>query len=184
MAQGKTDLSKFNNDWYSPGSGLKRAIWYFFNLFFISNRFFPFMGIKKLVLRLFGAKVGKGVILKPGINIKYPWKLSIGDHSWIGEGVWIDNLGDVRIGSHVCLSQGAMLLCGNHDYSKETFDLMVGDITLEDGVWIGAQAIVCPGITCSSHSVLAVKSVATKNLDPNGIYQGNPAVKVKERLIS
>lgn len=184
MTQGRTDLSQFNNDWYEPGSSLKRAIWYFFNLMLIRNRYFPFMGIKKLVLRVFGAKVGKGVILKPGVSIKYPWKLSIGSYTWIGEGVWIDNLGEVRIGGNVCLSQGAMLLCGNHDYSKVSFDLMVGDITLEDGVWIGAQAIVCPGVTCSSHAVLAVKSVATKNLDPNGIYQGNPAVKIKERTIS
>lgn len=98
--------------------------------------------------------------------------------------MWIDNLGIVAIGNHCCLSQGAMLLCGNHDYSKSTFDLMVGDITLEDGVWIGAKSIVCPGIICHSHSVLSVGSVATKNLEAHTIYQGNPAVRVKDRVIS
>jgi putative colanic acid biosynthesis acetyltransferase WcaF len=74
-----------------------------------------------------------------------------------------------------------MLLCGNHNYKKESFDLMTGKIIIEDGVWIGAKAIVCPGVTCHSHSVLSVGSVATKDLDANSIYQGNPAVKIKSR---
>jgi putative colanic acid biosynthesis acetyltransferase WcaF len=134
-----------------------------------------------MLLRLFGASVGKGVIIKPRVNIKYPWKLTIGNHVWIGEGVWIDNLGEVSIGDHSCISQGAMLLCGNHNYKKSSFDLMVGDIVLEEGVWVGAHAVVCPGVTCHSHSVLTVKSIATSNLESYTIYQGNPAIKVKAR---
>jgi len=141
------------------------------------------MGWKKFLLRVFGAHVGNGVIIKPHVSIKYPWKLKIGNHSWIGEGVWIDNLGEVVIGDHCCLSQGAMLLCGNHDYSKVTFDLMIGNITLENGVWIGAKSVVCPGVICREHSLLSVGSVATKELEARGIYQGNPASKVKERII-
>ena len=106
---------------------------------------------------------------------------NVGDNSWIGEDVWIDNLGEVSIGANCCLSQGAMLLCGNHDYKRSTFDLMVGDIALEDGVWIGAKSVVCPGVICKSHSVLAVGSVASNQLEAYTIYRGNPAVKVKER---
>ena len=87
----------------------------------------------------------------------------------------------MTIGSHVCLSQGVMLLTGNHNYTKPTFDLMVGKIILEDGVWLGALSVVCPGVTCGSHSVLSVGSVATKDLEAYGIYQGNPAMKVRER---
>jgi len=121
--------------------------------------------------------------LKPSINIKYPWKLSIGDFSWIGEKVWIDNLGEVDIGKNVCISQGAMLLTGNHDYKKQGFDLMVGKIILEDGVWIGAESLVCPGVVCATHAVLAAKSVATQDLSAYQIYQGNPAHIVKERVI-
>lgn len=121
--------------------------------------------------------------MKPCINIKYPWRLEIGNYSWIGEGVWIDNLGTVKIGSNCCLSQGAMLLCGNHHYGKVSFDLMVGDITLENGVWIGARATVCPGVVCKSHSVLSVGSVATSELTSYSIYSGNPAQKVRERNI-
>jgi putative colanic acid biosynthesis acetyltransferase WcaF len=98
--------------------------------------------------------------------------------------VWIDNLTSVTIGDHVCLSQGALLLTGNHNYKKNTFDLITGPITLEDGVWIGAKSVVCPGVRCSSHSVLAVGSVAAKDLKPYFIYQGNPAAPVRERIIN
>ena len=85
-------------------------------------------GFRRFLLRLFGAKIGKKVIIRPSVKVTYPWKLSIGDYSWIGEDVWIDNLEQVIIGSNVCISQGAMLLCGNHNYKKVTFDLIIGEI--------------------------------------------------------
>lgn len=184
MNNGKTDLSRFRNDWYNPGAGaLKRVLWYMVNAAFFTT-YFPFGGFKKFLLRLFGAKVGKGVVIKPSVNIKYPWRLEIGDHVWIGEKVWIDNLVLVRIGNNACISQGAMLLTGNHNYRKSTFDLLTGEIILEEGAWVGAQSVVCPGVKCGSHSVLSVGSVATKDLEPYSINQGNPAVKIRERLIS
>ena len=181
----QTDLSKFNNAWYSPGAGaLKRLCWYVVNACVFMNPVIPFSGFKVFLLRLFGAKIGKGVVIKPSVNIKYPWLLSIGDYSWIGEKVWIDNLAEVRIGKNVCLSQGSFLLCGNHNYKSTTFDLQVKKIILEDGVWIGAKSTVCPGITCFSHSVLSVGSVATKNLEAFTIYQGVPAQKIRMREIN
>lgn len=181
----KTDQSKFNNDWYDTGGGiLLRTIWYFVNVAIFMNPWIPFMGIKVRILRAFGAKVGKGLILKPSVNIKYPWRLTIGDHVWIGENVWIDNLADVRIADNVCISQGAMLLCGNHNYKKTTFDLMIGAITLEEGAWVGARTTVCPGVTLHSHAILSVGSIATHNLEPYTIYQGVPAVAVKKRVIA
>src|ERR1035437_5861741 len=118
----KTDLSKFNNEWYNPGAfSLTRSIWYCVNACFF-NSYFPFYSFKSFLLRLFGAEVGRNVVIKPKVNIKYPWKLKIGNHSWIGEGVWIDNLDNVVIGDHCCISQGVLLLCGNHNYKKSTFD--------------------------------------------------------------
>ncbi|TAL63114.1 MAG: colanic acid biosynthesis acetyltransferase WcaF [Bacteroidetes bacterium] len=182
--QSKTELSSFDNDWYRPGAPLiVRALWYLINrIYFIS--YFPFSSVKVFWLRLFGAKIGKDVVLKPHINIKYPWRLSVGNYSWIGEGAWIDNLDDVVIGDNCCISQGALLLCGNHNYKKTTFDLMMGRIVLEDGVWIGAKSIVCGGVVCKSHSVLTAGSLAADSLDPYSIYQGNPAVKIKEREIT
>jgi putative colanic acid biosynthesis acetyltransferase WcaF len=180
----QTDLSSFNNSWYKPGNPVKRGLWYVCNILFFTNRWFPFSSAKKGILKLFGAKIGKGVVIKPHVNIKYPWKLRIGDYTWIGEGVWIDNLDMVSIGKNCCLSQGAFLLCGNHDYKKTSFDLILGEITLEDGAWIGAKSIVCPGVRVGSHAVLSVNSVATKDLLPYSVYSGNPATFVRERVLA
>lgn len=178
----KTDLSRFDNSWYRPGgNAVKRLFWYYINAWVFKKYWLPFSGIKCSLLRLFGAQVGKGVIIKPCVNIKYPWKLSIGDYTWVGEEVWIDNLDHVSIASNCCLSQGAFLLCGNHDFRSETFDLITKPIILEEGVWIGARSVVCPGILCGSHAVLAVGSVAVTDLKAYGIYQGNPAILKKER---
>lgn len=183
----KVNNSVYTNNWYKAqiGAGkIKQLLWYFTNVVFFVNPLNPLSSLKRFFLKLFGASIGKGVVIKPGVNIKYPWKLFVGDHTWIGEDVWIDNLADVHIGSNVCLSQGAMLLTGNHNYSKTTFDLMVSPITLKDGVWIGANALVCPGVTCETHAVLAAMSVANRNLAAYSIYQGNPAVLTKTRVIS
>ncbi len=179
------DLSTFDNTWFDTGANVfKRTLWYFINIVFFINPLNPFSFTKSLLLRVFGAKVGKGVVIKPSVNIKYPWKLSIGNFVWIGENVWIDNLAQVSIEDHVCISQGAMLLTGNHNYKSASFDLMVGEITLKRGSWIGAQSVVCPGISCGSHAILSVGSVATKDLDPYSIYQGNPAKEIRKRVIS
>ncbi len=178
-----TTLEAYDNSWYKPGAKWKRTLWYFINEIFLKWTFLPNSGIKVRILRLFGAKIGKGVVIKPGVNIKYPWLLEVGDYTWIGENVWIDNLATVKIGNNVCISQGAMLLCGNHNYKKPTFDLMIGNITLEDGSWVGAQSVVCPGVTLHSHAVLGVNSVANRDLEPYSIYQGNPAQKIRTRSI-
>lgn len=179
-----TDLSLYDNSWYQPGSAWKRSLWYFINVLVMKNSWLPTSGLKVRVLRAFGAKIGIGVNIKPCVNIKYPWLLEVGNYTWIGENVWIDNLAKVKIGSNVCISQGAMLLCGNHNYKKTTFDLMIGEITLEDGGWIGAKSVVCPGVTVHSHAVLSAGSVATKDLDSYTIYQGNPAIKIRDRKIA
>ncbi len=179
-----TNLSRFSNDSYDPGSNfLMRALWYIINFIFFKSALFPFYGLKRFFLQLFGAKLGDGVIIKPHVNIKYPWNLQIDDYSWIGEGVWIDNLANVKIGKNACISQGAYLLTGNHDYRSSSFNLITKSIQIEAGVWIGAKAIVCPGVHCFSHSLLTVGSVATHDLKEYTIYSGNPAQAIKERII-
>lgn len=180
----KVDLASFNNNWYNPASGVKKVLWYFINLLFFTNGFFPIYSLKVALLKLFGATVGKNVLIKPCVNIKYPWLLSIGDNVWIGEQVWIDNLAKVCIGNNVCISQGALLLCGNHNFKKSTFDLIVGDITLEDGVWVCAKAIITQNVVCKSHSVIGINTVLSFSTDPFAIYAGNPASKIGERNIS
>ncbi len=184
----KIDLSSYdrNNTGFERSIGatkIKQVLWYFCSILFIRNPLIPFSGFRVSVLKLFGAKIGSGVRIRPGVQIKFPWKLSIGDHVWIGEHVWIDNLTNVTIGDHVSVSQGAYLCTGNHNYLSPGFELIMKPITIEDGVWIGAKAIVTPGIICHSHSMLTAGSVATCNMDANGIYRGNPAMKVKERTI-
>ncbi len=177
----QTDLSKFTIGDYVAGPKWKVFIWHFVN-YFIFNSALPWPYFtKQALLRLFGAKIGKGLVIKTKVRIKYPWRLSIGNHCWIGESVWIDNLENVAIGDNVCLSQGAMLLTGNHDYTLSDFPYKLGKIILEDGVWIGAKSIVCPGVVCKSHSILTVNSVATKELIQWKIYSGNPAVYIRER---
>ena len=178
----QTNLASYNNSWYQPGSAFKRACWYITNIIVFKSSVFQVYRFKVFLLRAFGAKVGENVLIKPGVSIKYPWFLKIGNHVWLGEKVWIDNLGTVSIGDNVCISQGAMLLSGNHDYSKPTFDLIIKEIILEDGVWIGARAIICGGVVCKDHSVLTVGSVATRQLDRMTICAGNPAVKVRDRI--
>ena len=176
-----TRLDQFDNSDYKPALAV-RILWVLVSA--CSSNLVPLaQRASRNCLRIFGAKVGRGVIIKPPVAIKYPWKLAVGNHTWIGENVWIDNLGQVTIGSHCCLSQGALLLCGNHNYKKATFDLMVGDITLGDGVWIGARASVGPGVTCGSHSVLTMGSVATQDLEAWAICQGDPAKKQRQRDI-
>jgi len=163
---------------------LKRILWHYVNGFVFKTSLFPVYGIKIALLRLFGAKIGQQVEIKPNVNIKYPWNLTIADEVWIGEDVWIDSLVMVTIGSNVCISQGAMILTGSHNYKKTSFNLITGEVVLEDGVWIGAKAVVNQGITIASHSVLTTGSIATKNLEAYSIYQGNPATKIRDRVIN
>jgi len=184
MKQKKTDLSKYNNSSYSTGAGrFKMTLWYFVNVLFFINPLNPISSIKVLILKIFGAKIGKGVVIKPSVNIKYPWRLTIGNHVWIGEKAWIDNLDEVIISDNCIFAQGSMLLSGSHDYTKTTFDVLVDKIVLEEGVWIGARSIVYMGVTCKSHSILGANSIALKDLDAYSIYYGNPAVKISERII-
>ena len=179
-----TLLRQFDGSNFTKGANsVKQVIWYFVNCLFVKPNIFPFMFHKVFLLRLFGAKIGKGLVIKPAVNIKFPWKFVIGDDCWIGEDVWIDNLDHVTIGNNVCISQNALLLTGNHDYTISSFDYKNAPIVIEDGVWIGARSVVCSGIVCKSHSILTVGSVATKSLDEFTIYQGCPAVAIRKRII-
>jgi putative colanic acid biosynthesis acetyltransferase WcaF len=177
-------LSKaFPKSGYDPGaSAIKIHLWYLTSLLLFRSGLLPWSTILVYILRLYGARIGQDVRIKPFIDIKYPWKLTVGNHSWLGN-CMIENLAEVIIGNHVCVSQHAMLLTGNHNYSKSTFDLITAAVVLEDGVWIGAKATVCPGTRAKTHSILTVGSVATKDMDDYMIYQGNPATIKSIRII-
>ena len=178
------DLSRFDVGDYKTGRGFStRLLWFITNAIFLQNPLNASSRIKVFLLRLFGAKIGKGVVLKPGINVKYPWRLVIGDYSWIGEQAWLDCLVPITIGAHACVSQGVYLCTGNHDWSDAAFSYKLQPIVIEDGAWIGARATILPGVTVSSHSVITGGSVVSKNTEPYLVYSGNPAIPVKQRVI-
>lgn len=177
-------LARYDNSDFDPGAGpMARAVWYLVNELVIRNRLNPFSRLRVALLRAFGAKIGAGVVIKPGVNVKYPWNLTIGDHTWVGEGAWLDSLTTIRIGSDCCVSQGAYLCTGNHDWADPAFALIVKPIVIEDGAWVAAKAVVLPGVTLGDHGILTAGSVASKNTEPRGIYRGNPAQRVGERTI-
>ena len=184
MSKLGVDLGLYENSGYQPGSFVKRIFWLLVSRLIFESRV-PYPSFfKRRLLQIFGAKIGAGVVIKPSVKIKYPWFLCVGDHTWLGEKIWIDNLVRVSIGSHCCVSQGAVLLTGNHNYRSKCFDLMVEPIVLKDGVWVGAQTVVCPGVVMEECSVLVVGAVATANCKSYAIYQGNPAQFKKNRVFS
>jgi putative colanic acid biosynthesis acetyltransferase WcaF len=134
---------------------------------------------KAALLRAFGARIGDGLVIKPRVAIKYPWFLEVGDHVWL-EGVWIDNHTTVAIGSHVCISQGAYLFTGNHDWNDPRFSFFCHPITVADGVWVGAKAIVCPGSVLAPLSVLGAGVVWHGTSAPAAVYTSRrPALPVR-----
>jgi putative colanic acid biosynthesis acetyltransferase WcaF len=122
-------------------------------------------------------------VFKPDVKITFPWKLTLGDHVWLGEECWLLNLAPITIQDNVCISQRAFLCTGNHDYKSPSFDLITKAIRVESGAWVGAGAFVGPGVSVGSHAVLTAGSVATQAMEPYGVYQGNPAVRVKVRSL-
>lgn len=178
----KPTLADYDNGGYDPGASIvKRIAWYVVNAVLFDSYWLPNSSLKATILRRFGARVGQRVVIKPRVRIKYPWLLTLGDDVWLGEDVWIDNLAEVTIGNDVCISQGAYLLTGNHDYKDPRFTLRLGAIRIHDGAWIGARVTVCPGVAVAVGSVVTVGSILQANTVANTIYRGNPAIAVRAR---
>ena len=172
-------------DEVSPGifRKFRYALWLLTsNIFFLTNIPYP-NKFKVLILKLFGGEIGNKVVIKPWVKIKFPWMLILGNAVWLGESVWIDNISEIKIGDNVCISQGALLITGNHNYSSKMFELNSKPIKIEDGAWICAKSIVIGGVTIHSHAVLAINSLASKDLKSYSIYSGNPAVLIKNRIL-
>ncbi len=176
-------LSEYKTGDFQRGrSRFIELIWIVVQALFVSS-FLPGSTHRRVLLTIFGSRIGKGVIIKPGVKVKFPWRLVVGDHSWIGENAWIDNLAQVNIGSNVCLSQGTYLCTGNHDWSSSTFDLKVAPITLEDGSWVAAKATIGPGVTLGCNAIVALGAVATKNVSPGRILSASVFLNERSREI-
>ena len=175
-------LDRFDDRSFSRGRpAWIEALWLLCQALFLES-WLPGSAHRVLILRLFGARIGNGVIIKPHVRVKFPWRLVIGDYSWIGEDAWIDNLAEVRIGSHCCVSQGVYLCTGSHDWASERFDLKTSPITIGDHVWLGARSAVGPGVSIADGAVLTMGSVATKSLSPWCIHSGSPAEPSRPRV--
>jgi putative colanic acid biosynthesis acetyltransferase WcaF len=174
-------LDAFDTQDFDRGSSrLVEALWLAISWLFVDS-WLPGSALRAFWLRLFGARIGGGARLKPRLRVKFPWRLAVGDHVWLGEGVWIDNLAPVTVGDHCCISQGAYLCTGSHDWSRADFALTVAPITLEDQCWVGARAVLGPGITVHQGAVLGLGGIALTDLEPWSVYLGNPATKVRSR---
>jgi putative colanic acid biosynthesis acetyltransferase WcaF len=176
------ELSRFRNPEYDPGRGIAvRALWFLIGQPLLGCAILPFSAVRRTLLRMFGARIGKGVVIKPGVRVKYPWHLSVGDHSWIGEDAWLDNLAPILLGNDVCISQGAYLCTGNHDWRDPAFTLITRPICVEDGAWIAARASVAPGVVIERGAIVGLGAVVTNRVPQFEIHSGNPAVRVRYR---
>ncbi len=159
------NLSKFDNASYARGAPRwKEALWWLSRSLFFAPWFPIPSPVKVAVLRFFGAKIGTGVVIRSRVNITMPWRVEIGDHVWLGDEVLILSLDRVRIGSHVCISQRAFLCTGNHDFRKETFDLVTQPIEIGDSCWVGACAFVGPGAVVPAGSMVGAAERRTSNV--------------------
>ena len=174
------DLQQINNSAFSRGAPLwKEALWWVARSLFFAGWFpIPSM-IRVATLRLFGAKIGSGCVIRSRVNITFPWRLVCGDNVWIGEEVLILSLDKVVIGSNVCLSQRAFLCTGSHKFRKQSFDLITRPVTIEDGCWIAAGVFVGPGVTVFRNSLCAAGTVVVRDAGPDRLVAGNPAVEKK-----
>jgi putative colanic acid biosynthesis acetyltransferase WcaF len=181
-------MTRVRNDLFVASRGLDRgrpklieAVWYLLKCaVFLTPLPFP-SRLKCAILRAFGATIGSGVVIKPRVNIHFPWKLSVGDHAWIGEEVFILNLEPVTIGAHCCISQRVFICTGNHDYRQPDMAYRSQPIVINDGAWVGAQVFVSPGVTIGADAVITAGSVVTRSLPAELVCTGNPCVPVKNR---
>lgn len=170
------DLSRFSSRQFDRGtSRLKEALWIVVkNLFFLTPWPWP-SALRAGLLRMFGAKVGRGVVIRARVNITFPWRLELGDYVWLGEEVLILSLAQVKIASHVCISQRSFLCTGSHDFKAVTFDLKTAPIVVQTGAWIAAQCFVGPGVEIGANSLMAAGCVLTKPVPEKSFVTGNPA---------
>lgn len=181
MSKVRLDLFDSKKDLDRGASKIKEILWYFIKIIFFLSAFPYPSKFKVQLLRLFGTEIGIGLVVKPRVNIHFPWKLVIGDNVWIGEEAFLLNFEKLTIGNNVCISQRAFLCGGNHDYKVSSMPYRNGIITLQDGCWIGASSFIGPNVIIGTDTVVSANSVVTKSLSENGIYSGNPIQFIKNR---
>jgi len=164
-------------------NGLIVQLWWLVDAVFFKTSPQVLYGWRRWLLRLFGARIGEKVIIRPSVRITYPWKISIGDYSWIGDHAELYSLGNIHIGSNVVISQKSYLCTGSHDYLAEGFDIYAKPIIIEDKAWIATDVFIGPGVNVGAGAVIGARSTVLKNVAGGFIYAGNPLLQIKKREI-
>ncbi|MFT4802009.1 MAG: putative colanic acid biosynthesis acetyltransferase WcaF [Flavobacteriaceae bacterium] len=139
-------------------------------------------GWRRFLLRSFGAKIGKGVIIRPSAQITYPWKVIIGDNSWIGDEVVLYSLGNISIGANTVISQRSYICTGTHDFTKVDFSIYAKPIVIKDQCWLATDVFVSPGVIIEEGAVVGARSTVINDLESSSVYVGSPAKKIKNRI--
>ena len=162
-------------------SGFIVQLWWLVDSLFFRTSPQIFYGWRNMLLRSFGAKIGKHVLIRPSVRITYPWKLEIGDYSWIGDDVVLYSLGQIRIGRNSVVSQKSYICAGSHDYTRPAFDILASTVTIEDEVWLATDVFVAPGVTIGKGAVVGARSSVFKSVGGGYVYSGNPLKQIKKR---
>ncbi|TAH25355.1 MAG: colanic acid biosynthesis acetyltransferase WcaF [Cytophagales bacterium] len=177
------DLSKFNVPGQFRGKNpLIVQLWWIVDAVLFQPSPQVFYGWRRFLLRCFGAKIGKSVIIRPSVRITYPWKVSIGDYSWIGDNAELYSLGEITIGNHVVISQKSYLCTGSHNYETASFDIFAKPILIQDQAWLATDVFVAPGVSIGAGAVIGARSTVLKDVKGGFVYAGNPLVQIKQRV--
>jgi putative colanic acid biosynthesis acetyltransferase WcaF len=177
------DLSKFTVPADFRGrSRLQVQLWWLVQATLFRGSPQVLYGFRRWLLRLFGARVGAGVIVRPSATITYPWQVELGDHCWVGDDVVLYSFATIRIGSNAVVSQKSYLCAGTHDYRSEAFDLQGFPIVIGAKAWVAADVFVGPGVTIGEGAVVGSRSAVFTDLPPMMVSVGAPAKPLKPRF--
>ena len=179
----QVDLSRYENK-HGGKNKLRRLVWELvWAIFFRATPRWSLNNWRCFLLRVFGAKIGRGVKIQGSAKVWQPWKLTIGDNSWIGGEVSLYSVDDIIIGTNAVVSEGAFICTASHDITSEVFELVTKPVSIGDSVWVSARAIVLPGLKVGEGAVVAAGAVVAKDVEPWTVVGGNPAKVIKTREI-
>ncbi|KSU82080.1 putative colanic acid biosynthesis acetyltransferase WcaF [Fictibacillus enclensis] len=179
----KINLDKYDQSWYSRGKNSFIVLtWWLVQGTIFRFSLHNMYKWRNFLLRQFGAKIGKGVQVRASAKFTYPWKVSIGDNSWIGDNVNFYSLDEIQVGANCVISQESYLCTGSHNIKDPYFGLITNKIVIKDGSWVASDVFVYPGVIIGEMSVIAARSTVTKNIPANQVYAGSPAKYVKKRF--
>jgi putative colanic acid biosynthesis acetyltransferase WcaF len=169
------DLRSYNQSWFDRG----RPTWYILLWWLVQAIAFPLTphplnNVRCAILRLFGADIGKGVLIRPTARFTYPWKVTIGDYSWIGDDVVFYSLDQIHIGQHCVISQKSYLCTGSHDFHDPAFGLKTAGITIDHGVWIAADCFIGLGVKIGANAVIGARSSVFTHMPSAQVCWGSP----------